>query len=66
MFPASALLDVLSFERAVDAAWVAAEAGEAAQSGEFATSLEANAARRGRSVDAAARFCRLNRRLRDW
>jgi integrase len=36
------------------------------KSKEFETSQGANAASRGRSVDAAPSFCRLNGRLKSW
>jgi hypothetical protein len=64
---AVALLDALAFERAVDAAWTSPQQPPRPLNQRSPRPrTAANAAGCGRSVDAAPRFCRLNRRLKSW
>jgi hypothetical protein len=63
---AVSLLDALAFERAVDAGWTSSRArGDANREDSFGLSNPRAAPRRGRSVDAAPRACRLRRRRKE-
>jgi hypothetical protein len=63
---AVALLDALALERAVDAAWTFdLHAPQANQEDRCGLSSAPPAPARGRSVDAAPRFCRLTRRRKE-